>query len=231
MLHEWAQDDPRQAAEWALAHAPPGPGADAKNSGLAWVFYAWRDGDRASAEEWWSHLPDSPARDQLGVTVAASFAADGKYEEAFRAYQPKPGAEAAEQAASIAQAGAPHDPARMAAWLDSLPPGIDTTKAATAVLGEWVGRDAVAAANWAEAQPEGPRREAALQAYAHAAAERDPAAAAEWAAAITDPRARATAAEFVFDQMKRRDATAARAWLGGLAGVDEAWRDRILRLK
>ena len=227
LVQAWTREDPRQATEWAFAHAAPGA---AEDQALAWAFNAWSHADRTGAVEWWSRLPASALRDQLGGNLASALAFEEKFDEAIQFFQPKPGAESAELTANIARSGADHDPARVAQWLDSLPPGSDTTKAVGPLLEKWVPKDAAAAAKWVEAQPAGPRREAALQAYTRAAAASDPAAAAEWAAAIADPQMRARAAEYVFATMARSDPDAARAWLRALPGVDESWRERLIRL-
>jgi hypothetical protein len=232
LADRWALEEPRQATEWALAHA--GDTAEGAPAGHAftWAFRRWMETDEKGAVAWWSSLPASPQRDRAGFKIAATLAYGGRSEEALAFFDPQqPGAASEEIAVAIASAQAYSDPAAAAAWLDALPAGLETSKAIAPIIEEWIGRDAEAAARWVEAQPAGPRREAALQAYTHAATELDPAAAGVWAATIGDPASRAKAAEFIFSTMHRRDPAAARAFVRGLPGADPAWAERLIRLE
>ena len=227
LVDAWAQEKPRQATEWALAHAEKSPGTNV----IGWAFNQWMSAEENGAIAWWSGLPASAQRDQLGVSIASSLANAGKLDRALEFVHPQQGAESAGVAVAIASARAKDDPAAAAAWLDSLPAELDTAKAIAPIIGNWIERDAAAAARWAEAQPTGARRDAAMDGYTRAVTELDPAAAGAWAAAIADPAARMKAAEFVFSEMNRRDPPAARAFLRALRGADPAWRERVIRLE
>ncbi len=230
LVGAWAEEDPRAASEWALAHAKADDSEAPESQRVNAAFYQWLRADEAAALDWCTHLPGSPLRDNISNGAAASLARAGKIDEALAILGPHPGAKSSDAIAAIAESRAEGDPAAAAAWIDSLPPEIETTGAVNEIVEKWAARDLASAAKWVESQPVGARRDAALQAYTRTAAELDPAAAGEWAATIADPKARAKAAEFVFGKMNRRDPAAARAWLRALPGVDPVWRERFVRL-
>ena len=230
LVDAWALEEPRQATEWAFAHAGDAAKDAPEASPLAWAFDRWMSADENGVLAWWSHLPASAQRDRLGVSIASSLAGKGKLDRALEFFHPRQGAESAGVAVAIASARAKDDPAAAAAWLDSLPAELDASKAIAPVIVKWIEHDAAAAARWVETQPAGARRDAALNGYTLAATELDPAAAGEWAATITDPATRAKAAEFVFREMNRRDPPAARKFLRALPGADPAWSERLIRL-
>ena len=226
LVDAWAVEAPRQATEWALAHAEK----SSETNAMRWAFNQWMSADQDGVIAWWSHLPASARRNELGSSIAATLAGEGKLDRALEFFHPQQGAESAGVAVAIASARAKEDPAAAAAWLDTLPAALDTVKAVAPIIGKWIERDPAAAASWVEAQPAGARRDAAVNAYTLAATELDPAAAGEWAATITDPATRAKAAEFVFREMNRRDPPAARKFLRALPGADPAWSERLIRL-
>jgi hypothetical protein len=229
LVDAWALEEPRQATEWALAHAGTAATGTPVSDPLAWALTRWISTDESGILAWWSQLPASAQRDQFGATIAAKLATDGKIDRALELFHPEQGNKWTGVAVAIASAQAKNDPAAAAAWLDSLPADLNTGNAVAPLIQRWVGRDAQAAARWVETQPAGERRDAALKAYSVAATELDPAAAGEWAAAIADPTARAQAAEAVFREMNRRDPPAARAFLRSLPETDKAWTERLLR--
>ena len=227
LVDAWAIEEPRQATEWALARAEKSP----QSSALGWAFNQWMSADENGMIAWWSQLPASAQRDDLGVKIASSLANGGQIDRALKFFHPQRGAESAGVAVAIASARAKDDPAAAAAWLDALPENLNTVPAVAPIVGKWIERDAAAAASWVEAQPAGARRDAAVNAYTLAATEFDPAAAGAWAATISDPATRQKAAEFVFREMNRRDPRAARQFLRTLPGADPAWSERLIRLE
>jgi hypothetical protein len=229
LVDAWALEEPRQATEWAIAHAATTATDAPGNDPLRWALVRWISTDEVGVIAWWSQLPESPQRDTFGATIAAKLATEGKIDRALELFHPEFGQKWTGVAVAIASAKAEDDPAGAAAWLDSLPADLNTQNAIAPLVQRWVGRDAGAAARWVETQPAGERRDAALKAYSVAATELDPAAAGEWAAAIADPTTRAQAAEAVFREMNRRDPPAARAFLRSLPETDKAWTERLLR--
>jgi hypothetical protein len=228
LVDAWALAEPRQASEWAFAHAA-NAGKDAPEfAPLAWAFHHWMSSDEEGVLAWWAALPASQQRDRLAVDIAAKLANDGRLDRALKFFHPDEGSASADIAVVIASAQARNDPAGAAAWLDSLPAKLETDKAIGPIVQTWIGRDAAAAARWVEAQPAGTRRDAALNAYTLAATELDPAAAGEWAASIADPASRTQAAEFVFRELNRRDPPAARAFLRSLPNADKAWVEALI---
>ncbi len=230
LVSAWAENDPRAASEWALAHAKADDSEAPESQRVNAAFYQWLRADEAAALDWCTHLPGSPLRDNISNGAAASLARAGKIDGALAILGPQPGAKSASAIAAIAESRAEGDPSAAAAWIDSLPLEINTAGAVNAIVEKWAARDLASAAKWVESQPAGARRDAALRAYTRTAAELDPAAAGEWAETIADPKLRAKAAESVFGLMSRRDPAAARAWLRALPGVDLVWRERFLRL-
>ncbi len=225
----WSRREPREAVEWALAHARPTDAEAPENMRVQTAFFALQGNDLAMAEDWCLNLPDSPLRDQLANTVAASHARVGDLEKARLLFRPDAGNKSAGVAAAIAAAQAENDPVGAASWLVSIAPDTDVSKAIVPVIESWVGSDAEAAARWLEAQPVGALREAGLKAFARSASETDPVAASAWVQLITDFETRRQATEAVLRQWNRTDPAAADEWLRSLPNVDERWRQHLLR--
>jgi hypothetical protein len=225
----WAREEPRAAVEWAFARIDPANGDSPSNRPLPWAFHEWVRANHTEALEWLSRIPPSTLRDRLAGNAAGYLVGQGETDLALGLFKAFPGPESTALVQSLASAQASRDPAAAAAWLDSVPSDISSGKAAAAVAERWFEKDPAGAAQWVERLPAGERREQALGAYAKAAADRNPAAAAEWAAAISDPELRSQAAQKVFGAMIGDDPVVARNWLRTLPGVDERWKQTLIR--
>lgn len=226
---EWVLRDGRAAVEWSLAHAKEDKLMGSANRPLNWAFGGWINYDAEAALAWLAQAPPSSLRDSLSCQAAAALIRKGETEAALQLFKPVPGAAGAILVRSLASVQAYRDPAAAAAWLDSLPAEVDVGKAPEPIVSEWFSKDPGAAAKWVESLPAGSRRESALQAYARAVAKRDPKLAGEWAATVSDPIQRARAAETVFREISNDDPGFAREWLRQLPGLDEHWREAVLR--
>jgi hypothetical protein len=220
ILWAWAPDDPKGATEWAFANAQ-----FATNG----VFSQWMTSNPDAALAWFATVPASEVRDRLGNTAAIPMAARGDIEQAMAYFRPAAGKEGEAQVTQMALAQAKSDPARAAAWCESLPDEIDTSIATESVVTAWFSKDAAAAAQWVESQPDGKRRESALRAYSKVASTQDAAAAGEWAAAIKDPAMRASAAKYVYTAMLEKNRDEAAKWIAEFPGIDERVRTAVLR--
>jgi hypothetical protein len=69
---EWAQHDPRAAADWAISQKP----GSAQNRALAGVVGSWANEDPQAVEEWLAQFPPSEARDR---SVAAFLLRHGAF--------------------------------------------------------------------------------------------------------------------------------------------------------
>lgn len=229
LMQGWSRREPREAVEWALAHAKPEDVDAPETRRVQTGFYAMMGNDLAGTETWVSRLPASALRDQLGNTLAAAYAREGDLQKARALFSPGVGDKAAGAASAIAAARAKDDPFGAAEWLLSMPREADMSKAIKPVIASWIDRDATAAARWIEARPNGPLREEGLKAFAQAAAGTDPVAASAWVTVIRDSETRRQAAEAVLRQWNRTDPGAAEEWLRSLPDVDEGWRNHLLR--
>jgi hypothetical protein len=231
VVYHWATSEPEQAADWSLARANLAMPEAPESVRVGAAFYRWAIADERPALAWWSRLPESPLRTQLGNGMAEGLASRGRVDEAEKLFRPIPGAPTAQALGRIVAARAEQGPSAAAEWLQSMPPEVETAAATKSLLEKWITKDAAAAARWVETQPAGTLRDAAVQAFTAAAALRDPGAASEWVPTISDRNLRSQAAELVFASMKSTDAAAAAAWLRSVPGLDAAWADRIIRLR
>jgi hypothetical protein len=199
------------------------------NQPLAWAFSDWIRFDKQGALDWLAQVPSSTLRDSLSCQAAVALVHTGETDRALQMFKPVPDSAGVGLVENLASAQASRDPPAAAAWLDSLPSEVEAGKASEFIVWRWFQKDPAAAAKWAESQPTGSRREYALQSYARTAAEKDPVLAAEWAATVSDPSQRARAAETVYRELATKDPGAARDWLRKLPGLDEHWREAILR--
>lgn len=225
----WANQEPQAALDWAFSRASGEDVASPESQPLSWAFWEWLRADKDAAMAWASQLPASPLRDSLSCHAATHLARIGETDAALQLFKPVTGPANAGLVQNLVSAEAKRDPVAAAAWLDSLPADVEVGKAPKTIVSRWFSRDPTAAAKWVESLPAGRRREYALQAYARAAADTDPALAGEWAAAVSDPVQRARAAEAVYRELSDKDPATAREWLKQLPGLDENWRNTILR--
>jgi hypothetical protein len=225
----WVKEDPRAALDWSLAHASSDNLVNPGNRPLTWAFWDWMSSDKQAALAWLGQVPPSALRDSLSCQAATLLVRMGETEGALQMFKPVPGSAGVGLVENLASSQARRDPAAAASWLDSLPANVETGKASESIVSEWFSKDPAATANWVESLPAGSRREYALQAYARAAARKDPVLAAEWAATVSDPFQRARAAEAVYGELSAKDPGAAREWLRRLPGLDEHWREAVLR--
>ncbi|MEO8351698.1 MAG: hypothetical protein ABI680_08200 [Chthoniobacteraceae bacterium] len=230
LFMNWSDQEPEQVARWAFARAKPDDATAIENIVLEGAFTRWKVADLEAAERWWSSLPDSKLRTRLGAGLAASLATAGDTEKAIALIRPEAAAESAGIVRSIAARQARENPAAAADWLTSLPATFDISKAVVPVIEAWTGRDAAAAANWIEAQPAGPARDEALKSFIRTAAQSDPGAASAWVTTLSESQTRMQTAELVLYRWNQTDPAGAAAWLKNLPGVDERWRERMLRL-
>jgi hypothetical protein len=225
----WVREDPRATLDWSLAHANSDNLASPANRPLTWAFWDWMSSDKQAALAWLAQVPPSALRDSLSCQAATALIRMGETEGAIQMFKPVPGSAGVGLVENLASSQARRDPAAAASWLDSLPANVDTGKASESIVSQWFSKDPAATANWVESLPSGSRREYALQAYARSAARKDPMLAAEWAATVSDPFQRARAAEAVYNELAAKDPGGAREWLRQLPGLDEHWREAVLR--
>jgi hypothetical protein len=225
----WVREDPRATLDWSLAHASSDNLASPANRPLTWAFWDWMSSDKQAALAWLAQVPPSPLRDSLSCQAATALVRKGETEGALQMFKPVPGRTGVGLVENLASSQAYRDPAGAASWLDSLPANVETGKASESIATRWFSKDPDATAKWVESLPAGSRREYALQAYARAAARKDPVLAGEWAATVSDPFQRARAAEAVYGELAAKDPGAAREWLRQLPGLDEHWREAVLR--
>lgn len=248
----WARTEPKEAAEWALAHGKPEEGANSANNAAQQVFLRWINNDADAALAWWRALPDSSLRDALGTNGSTYLAEDGRIDEALEIFRPSvstneeaisrsqsPGGvykkvsrgstREAAATAQLAQFLVDHDPKLAADWVATLPPAAVTDQTARTVVSEWYERSPEEVAHWIEKLPPSTGRDQAARVFIEEAVQQSPAAAAEWVETVRDPVLRRKAAEWVFWEMRSDDPAAARQWLKTLSGVDEEWQARMLR--
>lgn len=229
LIHAWGLDDAKSAMDWVAGQGDAsGNGAFASEDA---IFRTWMRADSKAALDWFSALPPSSLRDRLANHAAIPLVTSGDPERGLALFCAEAGAEGAAQVTQMAVAQAKLDPARAAAWCESLPPDIDANTAMQSVVEAWFPSDAEAAAKSVEGLPEGKRRETALNAYAHVASKQDPEVAAAWAAAIKDPLERTRAAHQVFNEMSKADKEAALKWVREFPGLDQRVRETILRAR
>lgn len=225
----WARTEPKEAAEWAMAHAKPADRAGSANEAAQGVFLRWINGEPEAAVAWWRSLPDSKLRDALGTNASTFLAEQGDLETALTLYRPQPGKEDDQATAQLVQMFAKQDPAKAAEWLRKIPDGVSGKRGSRTVVDAWYSRDPEAVAHWVESLPAGPRRDEATQAFVKQASVESPSGATEWVETINDPKLRQEAAEHVFWQMRSEDPAAASKWIKGLKGVDAEWHARFLK--
>lgn len=229
LVSSWARTEPRQAAEWALAHAQPQERASPANRAATQAFLRWANTDADAALAWWRALPPSPLRDALGTEASTFIAEAGQLDAAIELFRPSSKKVDEDITAHLAQYIAARDPAEAAAWLASLPADVLTEKAVRHVVRKWYAEESEAVARYVEQLPAGPRRDQALTSFIGEAARQSPSGASEWVETITEPKLRQQAALAVYQHWWGTDAAAAQAWMRALQGVDREWHERFLR--
>jgi hypothetical protein len=133
--------------------------------------------------------------------------------------------------ANLAGVLAEADPSSAAEWFSSIPEEVNTGPAARALMTSWISRDPAAARNWLESMPPGLHRDEAARVAIELEAEADPAKAAESVHTIEDQQLRQQAALWVYWKLQASGSDAAEHWLREVPGLDETWRNRILRTR
>jgi hypothetical protein len=215
--------------EWISRHAAEFTAADVKN--MAFAITNLADKDPATAAAWAESLPAGPLRTQMQFQIALAAGSGGDFAQAAALYRAVAANDTSGDWASriVANLGVIDD-AATADWVAQLPAGTARTSAIGTLLAGWGQMDAGAAADWLRQLPAGPDHDAGARAFSRGAGYADPVTASEWVEQVADAKVRAQAAEDLFWVWTREDPAAARVWLRGLAGVDETWRKKILRL-
>jgi hypothetical protein len=184
----------------------------------------------AEFEQWIGTLPNGDLKDRSQLTLAGQWVQQGNLPEALRLFQGSMNhSRASEVAQMLGQAMAEQDVERAAAWVAQLPDGALQANAAPGVVTAWSARDLQATANWIGSLPEGSTRDGAAGALAESIARLDPTTATEWVERIGEPSTHSSAAKKVFIIWAAEDPLAAREWIRGLEGIDEGWRNKVLR--
>jgi hypothetical protein len=240
----WARAEPREAAEWSLAHGKADDPANAANNAAQQVFLRWINNDQDAALGWWRSIPQSPLRDALGTNASTYLAETGQIDGALELFRVPPDLpshgsdsqrhrdeETLERSATahLSQLLAERDPRLAAEWFATLPARVVTEHTANAVVASWYDRSPEEVARWIESLPSGMNRDAATRIFIERALQQSPAGAAAWVETIADPTLRTEAAQRLFWEMQREDPAAARSWVTTVAGIDEGWRARTLR--
>ena len=220
----WSQAKPREALEWAAKQ--PGLWNDDKFP-ASYPFGEWARADRPAAMAWLAAQPASTARSDMSNGLSFALAYDGKLDEAAKFFSAD--GQSTEKIRSFASAVARHDAVRAADWVAKLPAGLDVSAAVSSIAEQWAEKDPKRAAQWLESLPLGAQRDAAVSGFMGTILQKDVEAAAEWVATIGDGAVRGKAAGTVYGNWLRSDPFAARRWIRELPGIDETFRNRMLR--
>jgi hypothetical protein len=194
------------------------------------AFDLWMADDLDRARSWFSRLPNSSQRADLGNRLAAGLAIKGDLEGAMKLFSPAPGEDCSDALEAIANAKAGADRKASAEWLAGLPAQVEMGDIPKWNVHRWVDDDPAAAAQWIESLPAGAFRDKAVQGLSERARSADPFVAAEWATRIGDPKIKMEMITNVFQEMWRHNPGAARSWLQNMEGIDPVWRDHLLKM-
>jgi len=228
LVKSWAVSDPQAAAEWAYARANAPEKSTGADDSLTAAIVTWMRADKQAVLAWFAQLPDSAAQRKMGNAIAVQFAFRDDLQGALSFFHPDVATQSS--VTSIVAVAAEKNPAAAAQWITELPPELDATASMEKLLHSWLSSDPTAAADWVEALPPGKRRDGATEAYIREAVQLDPAVAAASCEHVSDPKTREKLAENTYRAMLQRSPNAARAWIQSLAGMDDAWKDRVIRL-
>ncbi|MEO8351052.1 MAG: hypothetical protein ABI680_04935 [Chthoniobacteraceae bacterium] len=223
VLLQWAEDEPRQALDYAMN----GPGS---NPGMInGVFNTWADHDPQAAFAWATALPAGDLRQASMITAITKIGSSdplGAIETAKRTLRTTD--EQHDAISSIAHQWMSRDLPAVVAWMARQPDAIQG-ELTSAVATEWTREDPVGAAAWLDGLPPGTRRDTAVATFVNAVSRSDPAGAATWAATISDATQRRYAIQNVYSTWAQADRDAANAWLRSTNAVTPAERAEFIR--
>ncbi|GEM_PF-2253652 len=223
---EWARQDPKSAAEYALTLSDPRQQRDAVSE----ATHHWARDNPGAALEWANNLEgDTSLAAMRGVigTIADNDPQAAANMIGQMDFSTAPADAYSDMAGDLASHWSRFDPEAAANWAQTLPEENEAQHHAfERVADHWVEQDSLGASEWVGSLPEGELRDIAARRLVEHIAPSDPDAAYQWALSLSDLGHQTEMLHEVFEQWQERDPQSAEATLNA-APISNEQRQEI----